>query len=109
MDTANAVVLGIDCFGRVNEWNLKTEEVTGHLKSAVIGEPLVDSLVAPESQPRVRALLEEALGGAAVDNVELPITSPDNRVVVLVVGLSTAKDQRGKIRGAVAVGQIQRV
>ena len=41
IDTANAPIFGIDAHGLVNEWNNKSEAITGFSRSEVLGKNLV--------------------------------------------------------------------
>ncbi len=40
VDTANAPIFGIDRDGNVNEWNLKTAEITGYSREDAFNKPL---------------------------------------------------------------------
>jgi PAS domain-containing protein len=45
IDTANAPIFGIDAHGLVNEWNNKSEAITGFSRSEVLGKNLVQVLI----------------------------------------------------------------
>jgi len=40
VNTANAPIFGIDANGNVNEWNVKTAEITGFTKEDAFNKPL---------------------------------------------------------------------
>lgn len=105
IDSANAPIFGVDTCGCINEWNQKIYEITGYHKSSVLGISLVDAFITPESRPLVRRLLNQALIGIDVGEMELPMTTKDGRSILLLVNASSKKDTHGNIRGVIGVGQ----
>ncbi|CEG42450.1 hybrid signal transduction histidine [Plasmopara halstedii] len=105
IDTANAPIFGIDTNGRINEWNQKIEEITGYHKSSVLGLSLVHTFVTPECRQQVRQLLNQALIGIDVGEMELPMTTKRGVFLLLLVNASSKKDMHGNIRGVIGVGQ----
>lgn len=105
IDTANAPIFGVDTFGCINEWNQKIEEITGYHKSAVLGLSLVDAFINSENRPQVRKLLNQALIGIDVGEMELPMTTAAGKALLLLVNASSKKDMHGNIRGVIGVGQ----
>ncbi|CAH0487064.1 unnamed protein product [Peronospora farinosa] len=105
IDTANAPIFGIDTNGCINEWNQKIEEITGYHKSSVLGLSLVHTFITPESRQQVRQLLNQALIGIDVGEMELPMTTKRGVFLLLLVNASSKKDMHGNIRGVIGVGQ----
>ncbi|KAG3163272.1 hypothetical protein PI126_g5616 [Phytophthora idaei] len=105
IDTANAPIFGIDNNGRINEWNQKIEEITGYHKSSVLGLSLVHTFVTPDCRQQVRQLLNQALIGIDVGEMELPMTTKRGVFLLLLVNASSKKDMHGNIRGVIGVGQ----
>ncbi|RLN96596.1 hypothetical protein BBJ28_00000139 [Nothophytophthora sp. Chile5] len=105
IDTANAPIFGIDTNGCINEWNQKIEEITGYHKSSVLGLSLVHTFIIPESRQQVRQLLNQALIGIDVGEMELPMTTKRGVFLLLLVNASSKKDMHGNIRGVIGVGQ----
>ncbi|KAL4158384.1 hypothetical protein PRNP1_004160 [Phytophthora ramorum] len=105
IDTANAPIFGIDTTGSINEWNQKIEEITGYHKSDVLGLSLVHTFITPESRQQVRQLLNQALIGIDVGEMELPMTTKRGVFLLLLVNASSKKDMHGNIRGVIGVGQ----
>lgn len=105
IDTANAPIFGVDTFGCINEWNQKIEEITGYHKSSVLGLSLVDAFINAENRPQVRKLLNQALIGIDVGEMELPMTTAGGKALLLLVNASSKKDMHGNIRGVIGVGQ----
>ncbi|GMG16051.1 unnamed protein product [Phytophthora fragariaefolia] len=105
IDTANAPIFGIDTNGCINEWNQKIEEITGYHKSTVLGLSLVQTFITPECRQQVRQLLNQALIGIDVGEMELPMTTKRGVFLLLLVNASSKKDMHGNIRGVIGVGQ----
>ncbi|GMF47274.1 unnamed protein product [Phytophthora fragariaefolia] len=105
IDTANAPIFGVDTFGCINEWNQKIEEITGYHKSTVLGFDLVETFINKENRPEVSKLLNQALIGIDVEEMELPMTTAAGRPLLLLVNASSKKDMHGNIRGVIGVGQ----
>ncbi|OWZ20877.1 Histidine kinase A [Phytophthora megakarya] len=105
IDTANAPIFGVDTNGCINEWNQKIEEITGYHKSSVLGLSLVHTFIIPESRQQVRQLLNQALIGIDVGEMELPMTTKRGVFLLLLVNASSKKDMHGNIRGVIGVGQ----
>ncbi|OQS02902.1 hybrid signal transduction histidine kinase [Thraustotheca clavata] len=105
IDSANAPIFGVDTQGKINEWNQKIEEITGYKKASILGMSLVDTFIIPESREQVRHLLNEALLGLDVGEMELPILTKIGTFLLLLVNASSKKDFHGNIRGVIGVGQ----
>ncbi|KAG6603038.1 putative hybrid signal transduction histidine kinase [Phytophthora cinnamomi] len=84
---------------------LKIEEITGYHKSTVLGLELVETFINPENRSEVSKLLNQALIGIDVEEMELPMTTAAGRSLLLLVNASSKKDMHGNIRGVIGVGQ----
>lgn len=71
INTANAPIFGIDVRGTVNEWNNKTELITGYSRDEAIGQPLVSRFIVSELRESVQLVMDNALQGNETSNYEL--------------------------------------
>ncbi len=71
IDTANAPIFGIDVKGTVNEWNLRTAEITGYSREEAIGQPLVSKFIVKQLRQSVQRVMDNALQGNETSNYEL--------------------------------------
>ncbi len=71
IDTANAPIFGIDVDGTVNEWNNKTEQITGYSRSEAMGKQLVSNFIVKELRESVKCVMDLALQGKETSNYEL--------------------------------------
>jgi PAS domain S-box-containing protein len=106
IDTANAPIFGIDVEGNVNEWNRRTQEITGFLKENAFGMPLVESFIAPPMQQKVQEILDAALRGNETSNYELEFISRSGEPRCLSVNATTRRDPEGRIVGGKYQGTV---
>jgi len=99
VDSANAPIFGIDTFGRVNEWNFKTAEITGYTREEAFDKPLVQTFIAPRFRESVQDVLEKALKGIETANYELEFDTKTNETRFLLVNASTRRDIDNHIVG----------
>eukprot|EP00644_Phytophthora_capsici_P009706 jgi/Phyca11/535407/estExt2_fgenesh1_pg.C_PHYCAscaffold_350068 len=69
-----------------------------------IGQDITDR-IAQEHEQQVRQLLNQALIGIDVGEMELPMTTKLGVFLLLLVNASSKKDMHGNIRGVIGVGQ----
>jgi len=105
IDTANAPIFGIDCNGRVNEWNNKTAEITGFSKEEAYGYHLVSTFIVPKLRDSVQEVLDNALLGKETSNYELEFRTKSNEVRYLLVNATTRCDFENNVVGVVGVAQ----
>lgn len=99
IDTANAPIFGIDVDGKVNEWNRRTQEITGYSKEETFDEPLVEKFIAPHMQQKVEEILAGALQGNETSNYELEFVSKSGEPRFLLVNATTRRDPESKVVG----------
>ena len=105
IDTANAPIFGIDIDGNVNEWNKRTQEITGYSKEETFDEPLVERFIAPHMQTRVQEILDAALKGNETSNYELEFVSKSGEPRFMLVNATTRRDPEFNVVGVVGVAQ----
>jgi PAS domain S-box-containing protein len=99
IDTANAPIFGCDVDFNVNEWNRRTEEITGFLKEEAFGLPLVSTFIAPSMHGKVQDILLAALQGNETSNYELEVISKSGEPRLLLVNATTRRDPEGNVVG----------
>ncbi|RHZ08561.1 hypothetical protein DYB31_006156, partial [Aphanomyces astaci] len=108
IDSANAPIFGVDTNGNINEWNQKIEFITGYQKDAVFGMGL-DTFIIPDSRSQVKQLLNQALIGIDVGEMELPMITKKGTFLLLLVNASSKKDIHGNIRGVIGLLKEQKL
>ncbi|XRB24516.1 histidine kinase [Pseudoscourfieldia marina] len=105
IETANAPIFGIDVHGNVNEWNVKSMQITGYSKEDVLGRGLVEHFITDEYKDAVRAVLDNALRGIESANFEFPLFTKSGERVEVLLNATSRRDVEGKIIGVIGVGQ----
>lgn len=105
IDTANAPIFGIDIDGNVNEWNRRTQEITGYSKEETFDEPLVESFIAGHMRQKVQEILDAALHGNETSNYELEFISKSGESRFMLVNATTRRDPESNVVGVVGVAQ----
>jgi len=99
IDTANAPIFGIDVDGNVNEWNRRTQIITGYSKEETFDEPLVERFIAPSMRQKVKEILSSALQGNETSNYELEFVSKSGEPRFLLVNATTRRDPEFNVVG----------
>ncbi|KAK3279433.1 hypothetical protein CYMTET_12688 [Cymbomonas tetramitiformis] len=105
IDTANAPIFGIDIRGAVNEWNEMTSNITQFSREEVMGKNLMEDIILPERSRALSPVLDQALRGKEMVNVEFPLFTKDNLQVDLLLNATTRRDIFGNIVGVICMGQ----
>jgi PAS domain S-box-containing protein len=105
IDTANAPIFGIDIDGNVNEWNKRTQEITGYSKEETFDEPLVGRFIAPSMRQKVQEILDSALHGNETSNYELEFVAKSGESRFMLVNATTRRDPEFNVVGVVGVAQ----
>lgn len=99
IDTANAPIFGCDVDFNVNEWNRRTEDITGYLKEDAFGLPIVATFIATSMQSKVQEILLAALHGNETTNYELEFIAKSGETKLLLVNATTRRDPEGNVVG----------
>ena len=105
IDTANAPIIGIDSFGRIDEWNQSAEKLTGFRKDEAMGRDLVGEFITDDYKAAVREVLDKALLGIETSNYEFPLFTKSGDRLDVLLNSTTRRDARGNVIGVVGVGQ----
>ena len=98
MDTVDIPIFGSDNVGKINEWNLKTEEIIGFSREEVLKKPLI-SFIAPEYKKNAHEMLSKALNGSKTTNFTLPFISKSKQTKYFSVNVSSRRNIENNIVG----------
>jgi PAS domain S-box-containing protein len=104
IDNANVPIFGIDRNGYINEWNKTTEQLTGYNKDETLGKKWID-FIDPRAHRDVNKIITQAFEGSTSTSFELPLTSKDQRKLILLISISMRKDRNKNNSGILCVGQ----
>ena len=105
IDRANAPIFGIDVDGNINEWNLKSAEITGFSRDEAIGRNLVNEFIDEEYKKDVWRVLDAGLKGRETSNYEFQISAKSGERVLILLSATTRRDINNKIIGVLGIGQ----
>ncbi len=105
IDTANALIFGIDAQGKVNEWNQQAEKITGYTKPEVMGCGLVSDFITDDFKASVGEVLQKALKGEETANYEFLLFTKSGDRVDILLNSRTRRNATGQIVGVIVVGQ----
>lgn len=105
VDTAHAVVLGIDADGLVNEWNPKAAGVTGLPKELVLGRDFVKECVTEDTRATATEVINLALSGASTESFSVRLRAKDAEEVELILNAVVRRDPNGRLTGVLCIGQ----
>lgn len=105
IENANAVIIGVDENGLVNEWNKQAALVTGYAKNNLIGKKLIDFVEGEKRQQVVKKYVAHVLSGNSIELTEFEIINAKGERDMLLLSATPRKNASGKIVGLIAVGQ----
>lgn len=105
IDTANAPIFRVDDSGKIDEWNQKAVQITGWSRYEVLGESIIEKLVAPDARVKAFEVMDRALHGEETSSFECAFISKTGDRVDILVSATVRRDVTGRVVGVVGVGQ----
>lgn len=101
LNNTQSMILVLDTAGLVSYANRRCFEV-GYREESLLGHPLV-TMIPRARRPLVAEVVERALSGAAVENIEIPVLRGSQSIGQFSISLSPMRDENGEINSVVAV------
>lgn len=101
LNNTQSMILVLDTVGLVSYANRRCFEA-GYREQTLLGHPLVE-LVPEPRRHLLREALERTLQGAALDNLEIPVTRGNGSAGRFSISLSPMRDEQGDINSIVVV------
>ncbi|CAE8593955.1 unnamed protein product [Polarella glacialis] len=76
METASVPIFGVDPRGFINQWNKKTEDLTGLPEASALGMPLI-KLLTSARRVELEAMIRKVLAGEEPDTLEISLNPLD--------------------------------
>ena len=93
IDTANALVVGLDSSGRIIVFNATAEAVTGYTAAELAGRNWFETIVPHDRYPAVWAEFERLQSGGVPAHFENPILTRDGRERIVIWRNSVLREQ----------------
>ena len=104
LEEMEALLVVHDRAGRVVLFNEAAEQASGYDRAEVLGEPLVERLVAPEDRERVRAAHEQLVAGATTRHVEYWWEGKSGQRRYIRWRARSLADEQGRVQRVIATG-----
>ena len=104
IETANSIIVALDCGGRITTFNRYAEELTGYHRDEVLGKNWFETFLSEDLRARVHGVFDELLKTADHSNHENPIACKDGTERLVLWSNSVLKDAGGKSIGVLAIG-----
>jgi PAS domain S-box-containing protein len=104
IETANAVIFGIDVKGYITEWNNECIRVSGFEREDVFGRK-ADLVLVEDHVETFNGLLERIYKGESVSNCEFRIKRKRSTPITILLNGTPKRSQAGHVIGALFVGQ----
>lgn len=101
LNNTQSMILVLDTAGLVSYANRRCFEL-GHREEGLLGRPLTE-MIPPSRRPILAEAVERALGGAALDNLEIPVFRGSQSTGQFSISLSPMRDETGDINSVVVV------
>ncbi len=105
IENANAIILGVDAKGLVNEWNNHAIITTGYEKNDIFGKELVSFIVEPMKRDEANKKIQFVLKDNHLTHEEFQITKKNGDNNILLLSATPRRNSQGEIVGIIAVGQ----
>ena len=104
IETANAPIFGVDTDLRINEWNLKAEDISEYSKEETMGKPFLEFLD-ETARPAVEGVLMQGVAGSETANYELQLKAKKGGELCLLLNATTRRDMAGRVIGVIGIAQ----
>ena len=104
IETADCVIVTLDCGGRITTFNRYAEELTGYHRDEVLGKNWFETFLSENLRAGVHSVFDELLKTADHSNHENPIACKDGTERLVLWSNSVLKDAGGKSIGVLAIG-----
>jgi PAS domain S-box-containing protein len=104
IETANAIIFGVDVEGYVTEWNNECTRISGYAKEEMLGKK-IDLIIERAEGNGVVQLLGPLFAGNLVTNRELRMVRRNSETAIVLLNGTPKTNAAGQIIGALFVGQ----
>lgn len=104
IETANAVIFGIDASGYVTDWNSRCASITGFEKSEVYAQSITDHIIPARDHGLFQTLVQESLNGKDPGAFQLHVNTRGDMHTFLL-SLNPRRTLTGDVVGLMFVGE----
>lgn len=105
IETANALIIGLDTRGYITDWNAHCTQVTGYEKNDVFSRKLSEFLLPPEVKDSFRTTMQRVLGREEINQFGMPVRDKQGNQIEILTSFSPRYSITGEIVGVIMVAQ----
>ncbi len=105
LETANAIVMGIDAQGYITDWNAFSEVTTGFSKAEAMAHPFIDFLINESDRDHFNARWQRVIEDKQTFKLEIPIRRKDGKVSTVLLSGVPRMTPNGHVVGTFFIGQ----
>ncbi|OQY04783.1 MAG: hypothetical protein B6I20_02420 [Bacteroidetes bacterium 4572_117] len=105
IDTVNVPVIGIDKSGKINEWNMASDELFLYTKREVIGKNFIELLIPEKYKDEIGRAINDSFSGHCLTNYKCNLSNNKGEQLIMLISTTTRNNYYGNINGIVLVAQ----
>lgn len=105
LETANAIVMGIDAQGYITDWNAFSEVTTGFSKAEAMAHPFIDFLISESDRDHFIARCQRVTEDKQTFKLEIPIRKKDGKIATVLLSGVPRLTPIGHVVGTFFIGQ----
>jgi PAS domain S-box-containing protein len=105
IETASAIIIGIDTRGYITDWNKHCVEITGYEKEEAYAQKLTNLLLSKTERPALDELIRRGLNREPFSNCEILINSKDGNQCIFLLNCTLRTASTGEVVGLLFMGQ----
>lgn len=105
IENANAMIIGVDRSGYINEWNKQAVHLTGFSKYEVFGKKIFEFISDSEKANTFVTSLKKLMEEQPINNYELPLRTKSGKSLIVLMNGTLRKNAEQVVVGSLLVGQ----
>ncbi|MBN1829041.1 MAG: PAS domain S-box protein, partial [Deltaproteobacteria bacterium] len=105
IEAAQAILLILDCNGKIVRFNRYMENLSGYSLEEARGKDWFETFLPGRDRDRIKELFLKSVGGSKAHGFVNPIVARNGREILIEWNDHPLKDNRGNLIGLVSVGQ----
>jgi len=104
IESANAIIIGLDSLGYVTNWNNHCTKVTGYEKNEVYAQRFADKLLDNFEKAAFEKMLSNIMQNNSIDNCEIQIRTKAGKPAIFLLNGTVRRSTGGAIIGITLIG-----
>jgi len=105
IETANAMIIGLDTRGYITDWNAYCTEITSYEKDDVYARKFSEYLLPSEAKDPFRLAFHRVLAREEINHFDMPVRDKQGNTIEVLTSFSPRYSSSGEIVGVILVAQ----